>query len=216
MRKSSQVVRGLVALALVAAMQAPALGRSADYQLGYGDAISVTVVGQPTLSVTDQPVRPDGRISLPLVQQVEIQGKTVAEVTAALNKAYKPYFQSPQIVVTVARFRPMRVTVMGQVTKPGTYAFEELPTLVDAVATAGGLTDRAARTGIKVVEPGGRTLTYDMDDLLTGEAPLPRLREGSVVEIHEVWGPDLYRLIPIAASVITAGALIWRYGLAPR
>lgn len=216
MRKSSQVVRGLVALALVAAMQAPALGRSADYQLGYGDAISVTVVGQPTLSVTDQPVRPDGRISLPLVQQVEIQGKTVAEVTAALNKAYKPYFQSPQIVVTVARFRPMRVTVMGQVTKPGTYAFEELPTLVDAVATAGGLTDRAARTGIKVVEPGGRTLTYDMDDLLSGETALPRLREGSVVEIHEVWGPDLYRLIPIAASVITAGALIWRYGLDPR
>jgi polysaccharide export outer membrane protein len=216
MRMSTQVIRGLVALALVAAIQAPALGRSADYQLGYGDAISVTVVGQPTLSVTDQPVRPDGRISLPLVQQVEIQGKTVAEVTSALNKAYKPYFQSPQIVVTVARFRPMRVTVMGQVTKPGTYAFEELPTLVDAVATAGGLTDRAARTGIKVVEPGGQTLTYDMDLLLSGETPLPRLREGSVVEIHEVWGPDLYRLIPIAASVITAGALIWRYGLDPR
>jgi polysaccharide export outer membrane protein len=216
MRKSSQVFRGLVALGLVAAIQAPAWGRSADYQLGYGDAISVTVVGQPTLSVTDQPVRPDGRISLPLVQQVEIEGKTVAEVTSALNRAYKPYFQSPQIVVTVARFRPMRVTVMGQVTKPGTYAFEELPTLVDAVATAGGLTDRAARTGIKVVEPGGKTLTYNMDDLLSGQTPLPRLREGSVVEIHEVWGPDLYRLIPIAASVITAGALIWRYGLDPR
>lgn len=216
MRKSSPMIRGLVALALVAAIQAPAMGRSADYQLGYGDAISVTVVGQPTLSVTDQPVRPDGRISLPLVQQVEIQGKTVAEVTSALNKAYKPYFQAPQIVVTVARFRPMRVTVMGQVTKPGTYAFEELPTLVDAVATAGGLTDRAARTGIKVVEPGGQTLSYDMDLLLSGQTPLPRLREGSVVEINEVWGPDLYRLIPIAASVITAGALIWRYGLDQR
>jgi hypothetical protein len=42
---------------------------------------------------------------------------------------------------------------------------------------------------------------------------MPTLGEGSVVEIGEVWGPDLYRLIPIAASVITAGALLWRYGL---
>ena len=213
MHKRHVTTRWILAAVLVMAMQSPALGRSADYKLGYGDAITVTVVGQPSLSVTDQPVRPDGRITLPLVQQVEIEGKTVAEVTAALNTAYKPYFQSPQIVVTVARFRPMRVTVMGQVVKPGTYAFEELPTLVDAVATAGGLTDRAARTGIKVIEPGGATQVYDLDGVLSGQTPLPRIREGSVIEIGEVWGPDFYRLIPIAASVITAGALLWRYGM---
>lgn len=213
MRIFKHVSRGLLAAVLLTSLQAPGLARPVDYKLGYGDAISVTVVGQPTLSVIDQPVRPDGRISLPLVQQVEIAGKTVAEVTSALNTAYKPYFQVPQVVVTVARFRPLRVTVMGQVSKPGTYAFEELPTLVDAVATAGGLTDRAARTGIKVVAPGGATLTYDMDSLLKGDTPLPVVAEGSVVEIGEVWGPDLYKLIPIAASVITAGALIWRYGL---
>ena len=160
MHKRHVTTRWILAAVLVMAMQSPALGRSADYKLGYGDAITVTVVGQPSLSVTDQPVRPDGRITLPLVQQVEIEGKTVAEVTAALNKAYKPYFQSPQIVVTVARFRPMRVTVMGQVVKPGTYAFEELPTLVDAVATAGGLTDRAARTGGVVTTSDLRTCGF--------------------------------------------------------
>jgi polysaccharide export outer membrane protein len=205
--------RWVLAAAIALAAQSPGLARTQDYKLGYGDAVTVTVVGQPSLSVADQPVRPDGRITLPLVQQVEIQGKTVAEVTEALNRAYKPFLTTPQIVVTVARFRPLRVTVLGQVTKPGTYAFEAAPTLVDLVATAGGLTDRAARGSIRVVAPGGAVRSYDLDALLSESGPMPTLGEGSVVEIGEVWGPDLYRLIPIAASVITAGALLWRYGL---
>jgi protein involved in polysaccharide export with SLBB domain len=212
MTMRTHAIRWALAAALVAAAQAPMLARSADYKLGYGDAVTVTVVGQPNLSVQDQPVRPDGRITPPLVQQVEIQGKTVAEVTAALNKAYRPFLTTPQIVVTVARFRPLRITVLGQVVKPGSYAFEEAPTLIDALATAGGLTERAARSSVRVMEPGGKSLTYDIDSLLQGKGPLPRMREGSVVEIGEVWGPDFYRLIPIAASVITAGALLWRYG----
>ncbi|MFN3428658.1 MAG: polysaccharide biosynthesis/export family protein, partial [Candidatus Sericytochromatia bacterium] len=205
--------RWVLAAAIVLAAQAPGLARTQDYRLGYGDALTVTVVGQPSLSVSDQPVRPDGRITLPLVQQVEIQGKTVAEVTAALNQAFKPFLTTPQVVVTVARFRPLRVTVLGQVAKPGTYAFEAAPTLVDLVATAGGLTDRASRASIRVVEPGGSVRSYDLDGLLAQNGPMPTLGEGSVVEIGEVWGPDLYRLIPLAASVITAGALLWRYGL---
>lgn len=203
----------MAAIAMVSASPGTAFGRSADYKLGYGDALSVTVVGQPNLSVEAQPVRPDGRISLPLVQQVQIQGRTVEEVTAALTRAYKPYLQNPQIVVNVAHFRALKVTVLGQVAKPGTYTFDELPTLVDAVATAGGLTDRAQRGAITVVAPGGKRQTYDLDRLLTTAGPMPRLSEGSVVEIQEVWGPDWYRIIPITASILTAGALLWRYGL---
>lgn len=201
------------AIAVWAATSGGAFARAADYKLGYGDAVTVTVVGQPNLSVEAQPVRPDGRISLPLVQQVEIQGKTVEEITSALTRAYRPYLQNPQIVVNVAHFRALKVTVLGQVAKPGTYTFDELPTLVDAVATAGGLTERAARGSITVVAPGGQRRTYDLDHLLGANGQMPRLSEGSVVEIGEVWGPDFYRIIPIAASIITAGALLWRYGI---
>ena len=210
-------IRGALSWAIAVSLlgAGPALARGADYQLGYGDALSVTIVGQPTLSVEGQAVRPDGRITLPLVKEVIIEGRTVAEVTAALEKAYKPYLTHPQIVVSVAKFRPLRVTVMGQVTKPGTYAFEGEPTLVDALATAGGLTDRAQRGAIKVMTPGGESRVYDLDRLMSGAEALPKLSEGSVVEIAEVWGPDYYRLIPIAASIITAGALLWRYGFGP-
>ena len=207
------VVSWAIAVSLVGA--GPALARGADYQLGYGDALTISIVGQPSLSVEAQAVRPDGRISLPLVQEVEIAGKTVAELTADLVKAYKPYLLSPQIVVSVAKFRPLKVTVLGQVTKPGTYDFEAHPTLVDALATAGGLTERAQRGAIKVMTPGQPAQVYDLDRLLSGESELPRLAEGSVVEIAEVWGPDYYRLIPIVASIITAGALLWRYSFSP-
>ena len=83
----------LTALLLLALAAPPAAGaepdRPADYRLGFGDAVSVTVLGQPTLSVEGQPVRPDGRISLPLVQEVRVQGRTIAEVTTDLTAAFR-------------------------------------------------------------------------------------------------------------------------------
>lgn len=202
-----------LATALIVGLGSPvdASPKPEGYRLGFGDALTVTVVGQPTLSTADQPVRPDGRISLPLVREVAIAGKTVSEVVADLKKAYRPFVSEPEIVVTVARFRPVKVTVLGQVGRPGTFDFHTAPTLVDALATAGGLTDRAARATIKVVAPGGGTVVYDLDGLLGGKHALPRLPEGAIVEVSEVWGPDFYRVVPVVASVITAGALLVRY-----
>jgi polysaccharide export outer membrane protein len=217
MPKPRAIARSVVtALAVLALAAPPAIAAPApsDYRLGFGDAVTVTVLGQPTLSVEGQPVRPDGRITLPLVQQVQIEGRTIAQVTADLTAAYQPYLQAPQIVVSVARFRALKVTVLGQVAKPGTYDFEHAPTLAEALASAGGLTDRAARAGITVVTPSGDRQDLDLDALLRAPAPQPRLAENSVVEIHEVSGPDLYRLVPLAASIVTAGALLWRYGFA--
>lgn len=189
----------------------PALAREPEYALRYGDALTVTVVGHPELSVQAQPIRPDGQISLPLVPAMPTKGRTVTELTAELVKAYKPYLLQPQVVVTVAKFRPLRVTVLGQVGRPGTLEFEETPTLLDVLASAGGLTEQGSRRGIKVVSAKGVGASYDLDHLMAHPNDVPRLEEGSVVEVAQVWGPDLYRVtIPLLAAFISAGVWLLR------
>lgn len=189
---------------------AAASAQPAEYRVSYGDALTIYVVGQPTLSVTDLAIRPDGRITLPLVQDLPVQGKTVPEVTALVTKSFKPFLASPQVMVNIARFRPVKITALGQVKLPGTFAFEATPNLVDVIAKAGGLTERASRTSVKVIDPKGTVTMYDIDQVLTGKQTLPAIAEGTVVEVGEVWGPDWYRVLPVIASVITAGAFLMR------
>ncbi|HEY9722881.1 MAG TPA: polysaccharide biosynthesis/export family protein [Oscillatoriaceae cyanobacterium] len=189
---------------------APALAATPDYQLGYGDSLNITVMGQPNLSVSNAPIRPDGQIDLPLVQEVRVAGETVPELTADLIKAYRPYLAEPQIVVNIAQFRPLHVTLLGQVNRPGTNNFQEPPTLFEAIAAAGGLTDRAARDSIKVRTADGKVTVYDLDKLLGNTEQPPVIEAGAVIEVGEVWMPDFYRILPIAASLLTAGALLAR------
>ncbi|MNY53709.1 SLBB domain protein [compost metagenome] len=113
--------------------------------------------------------------------------------------------------MTIARFRPLRVTVLGQVARPGALDFEEAPSLLDVLATAGGLTEQASRKAVKVVDPAGKTQVYDLDGLLARPGDIPRLAEGSVVEVGQVWGPDLYRVtIPLLAAFISSAVWLLR------
>lgn len=205
-RVARRVMATTVMVGLLTLTPTPASAAPGDYRLGFGDTLSVSVVGQPNVAVAAQPVRPDGRITLPLVQDILVQGKSVQEITAILARAYRPYFADAQIVVQVAKFRELRVTLIGQVQKPGTVSFASVPTLVEALAGAGGLSDRAERSAVKVLLPaGGGQKVYDLEGILTGRQPMPTVPEGAVVEVSEVWGPDFYRVLPVAASLITAG-----------
>ncbi len=219
MTKLPRAIRTAVAFpaaaAILAAFAPPSLARSAEYPLRYGDSISVTVVGHPELSVAAQPIRPDGRVGLPLVSDVPVAGRTIPEMKALLQQAYRPYLQKPDIVISLSRIRPLKVTVLGQVTKPGTFDFDEEPDLADVLAMAGGLTRRAARDQVKVVEPGQAPKYYDIDSLLGGGKTLPRLKEDTVVDATEVWYPDGYLLVPVVASVLASTVVIvreWPFG----
>ncbi|HEY9898047.1 MAG TPA: polysaccharide biosynthesis/export family protein [Pantanalinema sp.] len=210
---TSHPTRWGIVLAFFAVLsgQLPAAALGADYRLRDGDAVSVSVLGHPDLSVQAQPIRPGGQISMPLIQALSAQGKTVSELTDELTGAYRPFLNKPQISVTVAKFRPMRVTILGQVGRPGTFDFEEAPTLVDVLATAGGLSERAARNSIKVVGPAGSGKTYDLDRLLSRQESNPLIQEGSIVEVGEVWGPDLYRVtIPLLAAFVSSAVWLLR------
>ncbi len=191
-----------VGMAILVTTGLPANAQQPAYQLDYGDAVTVTVVGQPALSVMGQSIRPDGMISLPLIREIPVRGRTVEEVAGALTKAFKAFLAEPHVMVNITRFRPLRITLIGQVRQPGTFPFESPPTLIDAVATAGGLSERSARNAITVVSRAGRK-TYDLDRLLNGQESMPSLPEGAVVEVGETWMPDWYRILPIAASITT-------------
>lgn len=181
-----------------------------DYRLRYGDAIRITVVDHPELTMESLAIRPDGKIALPLVPELFVQGKTVSQVTSELTKTYEAVLSRPQVVVSVVKFRPLRVTVLGQVHRPGTYAFEEPPAITDALANAEGLTKRAVRSAIKVVSPGGAIATYDLDRLLSNREKAPPLEEGSVIEVGEIWGPDLDQGILLFTSLVGSAIFLIR------
>lgn len=200
--------RWIVALALAFLMGLPAQAEPEAYRLRDGDSLTVTVLGHAELSVQAQAIRPDGRLSLPLVPELSASGLTVQELSAALSMAYRPFLTSPQVLVSIAKLRPLRVTVLGQVQRPGTYDFDETPTLLDAIARAEGLTDRADRQAIHVMAPGMEARRFELDRLLAGKEQLPRVGEGTVIEVRETWGPDWYRIIPVLSTAVTAAALV--------
>jgi polysaccharide export outer membrane protein len=112
----------------------------ADYQLGPGDQLRITVFGETDL--TGQfVVGSQGTIAYPLVGEVRAAGLTVAQFTTALQSSLQAYVRQPNVSVEVANYRPF--FILGEVQRPGTYPYSASLTVLNAVATAGGFTYRA-------------------------------------------------------------------------
>ena len=123
-----------------------------DYVIGPGDTLQVFVWRNPELTVT-VPVRPDGKISTPLVEDMIAVGKTPSQLARDVEKVLGEYVRSPQINVIVTQ--PMaafsQVKVIGQVVRPQSIAYREGLTVLDAVLAVGGLGPFAAGNRAKVV-----------------------------------------------------------------
>ena len=114
----------------------------AEYQLGPGDRLRISVFGEAELS-GEFVVTPAGSVAYPLVGNVEAQGKTVSEFTDSLTETLRAgYVRQPMITVEVTNYRPFYI--LGEVNAPGTYPFTSGLTVMNAVATAGGFTYRAS------------------------------------------------------------------------
>lgn len=140
---------------------APPPGAAADpqYIIGPGDELQVFVWRNPDLSVT-VPVKPDGRITTPLVEDMQASGKTAAQLARDVEKVLAQYVRTPQvnIIVTTPRSLYSAVKVVGQVKNPQTIPYREGLTVLDAVLTGGGLTDFAAGNRAKIIrQENGRT-----------------------------------------------------------
>ncbi len=128
---------------------APALG-GPQYRIGAEDVLHIAVWENPQLTL-DVVVRPDGRISIPLVQDVQAEGLTAVELAAVLHQKLRAYIKQPQVFVIVTQINAPKVFVVGNVTRPGPYPLRSDTSVLQALSLAGGFTQFASPRSIKLV-----------------------------------------------------------------
>jgi polysaccharide export outer membrane protein len=143
-----------------------------DYRIGPADVLQITVWRNEPLS-REVPVRPDGKISLPLLNDVQAAGLTAIELRDEIAKGLKEYVTAPAVTVTVKEINSLKVNVLGQVQKPGVLEVKRRVSVLEAVALAGGLTPFAAPNRMVVLRkgPDGRLVRIGIryDDLVQGD-----------------------------------------------
>ena len=166
-------------LALLAQPQAQQQGSaSPDYRLGPEDVVHITLFNVPkedesvTPREVDARVSQEGTLTLPLVGDVPAAGKTTSDLEHALRERYGKYIRNPEVGVRVAEFHSQRISVLGAVKSPNVYQLTGPKTLVDLLAMAGGITDKAGnQVHIYRQGPEGRqSLVIDLYALASNRA----------------------------------------------
>ena len=131
---------------------APKEPAAANYVIGPGDVLDIFVWQNPDLSQKKVPVRPDGRISTPLIANIMAAGRTPVELAQAMDKALSEYIRSPRVTVIVSQAvgALSQVQIIGQVVRPESIPYHEGMTVLDAVLAAGGLTPYASGNSAKI------------------------------------------------------------------
>jgi len=164
-----------------------------SYRIGVDDRVQVSVWRNPELSVT-APVRPDGKISVPIIGDVEAGGRTPSEMADIIKQRLAAYIREPNVAVIVTELRSheflTRVRVTGAVRTPRSMPHRQGMTVLDAVLEAGGLNDFASPNRTKLYRKASdKVEVYDIElgDILNKgrlEFNLP-LRPGDVITIPE-------------------------------
>ena len=127
-----------------------------DYRIGVEDVLDISVRNNAELQRV-VPVRPDGKISLPLVNDVGAAGLTPMELRDSLTEKFAAYIQNPEVSVVVREIHSFKVSVIGSVRLPGRYELKGASTVLDALALAQGFTDFAVRQKITILRRDGST-----------------------------------------------------------
>lgn len=159
------------ALAAAPAPTAPAQTVSPDYIIGPGDTLQIFVWRNPELS-TSIPVRPDGKVSTPLIEDMVAVGKTPTQLARDMETELSEYIRSPQVnvIVTTPLSAFSKITVIGQVGTPGDVPYRDGMTVLDVLLAAGGLGEFASGNRAKLVRKAADGKTTEkrlrLDDLL--------------------------------------------------
>ena len=170
---------------------------AAEYVIGPGDGLDVFVYSAPELSATGLPVRPDGRISIPLVPDIVAAGRSPTQLATDIRERLLPYVFEPNVTVMVRNFvgsPAQQVRIIGEAAQPRVLPYREGMTVVDAVIEARGLTRYAAGNRAEIIRRGGlgtapSTLRVRLDDLMRGgdmRQDVP-LRPGDTIVIPQGW-----------------------------
>jgi len=161
------LVLSLIVTGLAAAQEQPrapsgALGSGAvamdgAYKIGPDDVLDIAVWNNATVSRA-VPVRPDGKISLPLLNEVQAAGLTPLQLRDVLVKRLADYMPSPEVSVIVREVHSFKVSVIGEIKTPGRYELKSRATVLDVLAQAGPFSDFATRGRIFVLRLNGTTM----------------------------------------------------------
>lgn len=166
-----------------AAPRAATSTTSADYRIVAGDKLNIQVYKDAQLSQMLQ-VRPDGKITLPLVGDVRAEGRTSAELRDTLVESLKEYNNNPVVTVIVVETVPPVFYVMGEVNSPGTLPIKGQISAVQALAMAGGFKDFAKKKDIIIQRkgPGGMTtVPFNYNDAIKGKGPMVYVQPGDTI-----------------------------------
>lgn len=147
---------------------------NSDYRIGAGDVLNISVWKEPEVSIPSIIVRPDGKITVPLVKDIEVAGLTPAEAEKVITKALSPFIKDVNVTVIVTGINSKKIYVIGAVKKEGPLAYTHKMTIMQALTEAGGLTDYAKRKKIYVLraQNGKQTrISFDYDAVLKGKHP---------------------------------------------
>ncbi len=155
----------------------------ADYRLVPGDKLRVEVYKDPQISQTLQ-IRPDGKITLPLVGDVAAAGRTPVALRDAITTSLKEYITNPVVTVIVVEFEPQSISVMGEVERPGPVPLKGKLSVLEALAVAGGFKDFANTKNITIrrsTPSGVQVIKFNYREAVKGESKPVYLQPGDIV-----------------------------------
>jgi polysaccharide export outer membrane protein len=159
-----------------------------DYVIGPEDVLDISVWKEPDLS-RSLPVRLDGKISMPLLNDVQAAGLTATELSQSITEKLKKYLNAPRVTVMVSQMNSQRIYVLGEVTRPGAYPLLPGMTILQAISSAGGLTQFANSKRIFLLRNESQTLNkypFNYNEVLDGRRPEQNLtlRAGDTVVVR--------------------------------
>jgi polysaccharide export outer membrane protein len=157
----------------------------AGYKIGPQDVLRIDVWKEAEIS-RSVPVRPDGKISLPLLNDVQAAGYTPMELANLISEGLKKYITNPQVTVSVSEINSRRVYVTGEVTKPGAYPLLPNMTALQLLTSAGGFTQFARIKNIYVLRTEGGKQTkhpFNYKDVVNGKSDDVVLQVGDTIVV---------------------------------
>jgi polysaccharide biosynthesis/export protein len=150
-----------------------------SYVIGANDVLTVNVWKEPDIS-RSVPVRSDGKISLPLVGELQAGGQTPRQLEQEITKRLQNYISEPEVTVIVTDSKSQKVNILGMVVRPGAYLLNSSTTVLDSIAMAGGFKDFAKQKSMYVLRPDPdgteKRFPFNYKDVIKGKNPEQNIR----------------------------------------
>jgi len=211
-------------VALLLALGAALAHAAGDYRLGPGDLLKISTFGYDDLA-TDARVSESGNITFPLIGQVRVEGLSTRELEGLIAEKLQSgsFITRAQVSVLIVEYQSQRVSVMGQVAKPGQFFLDGATRVLDLLAKAGGVSDDSAADHAVLLRHDGGSQVIDLDALFGGDASQnPSVAHGDTINVPraprfyiygEVQKPGAYRLernMTLSRAISASGGLTSR------